>query len=438
MVKKRKRKSKKKSKRAKKSKQDKKSPSSKEKEESPIMREKKHQARRTSIKEGMFATSSFYFGNHYLSPFAIAINSSSSMVAMLSSISGLLGPITQLFSSKLIEKYSRKRIVLKAVFWEAIIWLPIILIGFLFYKGIITNILPLFFLLIFSIHIIISNTSGPAWFSWMGDIVDETYRGRWFAKRNLINGVITIFAALATAFFLDYFKSKGWTIFGFMILFAMAMILRLVSWRLFKKQYEPKINLKKGEAHMNFWSFLLNSPKNNFGKFSLFRFSISFAQSIAGPLFVVYILRNLNLSYTTYITITIMTTVFSIFLIDLWGKFADNYGNYRTIVFSSFLIPAIPILWTLSSSPLYLIFVPTIISGIAWSGFHLASGNFIYDNVSQEKRGPAVSYFNMLRGFGMFLGAGLGAILIGYLPADLFIEPIIFIFLLSGIMRMLS
>ena len=408
----------------------------KKKEDSPRVKELKHQARRRSIKEGMFASASYAFGNHYLSPFAIAINMSNSMVAMMSSISGLVGPLTQMFSSRLLEKYSRKKIVLKAVFWESLMWLPLVIIGFLFYKGIIVSILPMIFMLFFALHLIISNTAGPAWFSWMGDIVDEEYRGRWFAKRNLIHGFVSVVLAISAAFFLDYFKNQGWTMFGFMILFFLAMTMRLLSWRFFKEQYEPEIRLKKG-YYFSFWSFMVKSPKNNFGKFTLYRASLAFAASIAAPLFAVYILRNLGFSYIIYMIIIMMSSVFSISLLALWGKFADKYGNYKTITITSFLIPSIPILWTLSRSPVYLILVPSIIGGIAWAGFNLSAVNFIYDNVGQERRGLAVSYYNMLLGIGTFLGAGLGALLIKYLPTGWLIEPIILIFIISGIARML-
>jgi MFS family permease len=407
------------------------------KKDTPRVKELKHNARRRSIKEGMFATSSFAFGNSYLSPFAIAINLSNSMVAMMSSIGGLLGPLTQLFSSRLIEKYPRKKVVLKAVFWESLMWLPLIIIGFLFYRGIIVDVLPMIFLLFFALHLIMSNISGPAWFSWMGDIVDEEYRGRWFAKRNLIHGFVSIILAICAAFFLDYFKKLGWTVFGFMILFGAALFFRLMSWNSFKKQYEPEIRLKKG-YYFSFWSFLLKSPKNNFGRFALFRCTLAFAGTIASPLFVVYILRTLGFNYSVYISAMMMSSVFSIFLINLWGKFADKYGNYKTIVITSFFIPMVPILWTLSTSAAYLIFIPSIISGLAWSGFHLAAGNFIYDNVGHEKRGLAVSYYNMLLGIGTFLGAGLGAVLIKYLPMDLIFKPIILIFLISGVARILA
>ncbi len=398
------------------------------------IRNLKYKGREYSIKEGVFASAKSAFGDHYISPFAIAINISSSLVAMLTSISGLLGPLSQIFGSRLIEKYSRKKIILRAVLLEFLMWLPLILIAFLFYKGIITDFLPLMFLIAFSFYVIFSNLGAPAWFSWAGDLVSEKHRGRWFSKRNFILGFVAVVLALAAAFFLDNFKEKGLVMFGFIILFSLALVSRFISWTIFKKQYEPKIKLRKS-YYFSFTQFLLNGRKTNFGKFTVFRAIFAFASSIASPLFAVYLLRYLEFNYVTYMVITLAGTVFSLLIMEFWGAMADKYGNYKILIITSILIPLIPILWIVSPSPIYLILVPTLISGVSWAGFNLASGNFIYDNVSQEKRGLAVSYFNMLHGIGVFLGAGLGAILIRYLSVS-FIQPILLIFIISGLVRM--
>lgn len=395
----------------------------------------KYRARRYSIKEGIFASARASFGDYYLSPFAIAINASNSLVAFLVSVQGLLGPLSQIFGSRLIEKYPRKKIILRTVFLELIMWLPLLLVAILFYTGIIVNILPILFLLIFSFYIIFSNIGAPAWFSWAGDLIDEKYRGRWFSKRNFIMGFISIVLALIASFFLDFFKKNNWTMFGFVALFSLALISRFISWRIFKKQYEPQIKLKKSD-YFSFTKFLVNARKTNFGKFAIFRGLFGFAMAIASPLFVIYLLRYLNFSYSTYMLITLSGTVFSLLIMEFWGRFADKYGNCRVLLITSILIPIIPILWVLSPSPIYLIFVPMLVSGISWSGFTLSSGNFIYDNVSKEKRGLAVSYFNMLDGIGVFFGACLGAFLIKYLTVS-FIEPILLIFIISGLARMI-
>jgi MFS family permease len=222
--------------------------------------------------------------------------------------------------------------------------------------------------------------------------------------------------------------------FGFIILFSLALLARIMSWKSFKKMYEPKIKLEKG-YYFSFSDFLLNS-KSNFKKFTIYRFFLNIACSISSPLLAVYLLRNLGFQYTIYMIIIFAITVFSLIVIELWGKFADKFGNYRVLAITSVLIPLIPIFWIMSPNPIYLFLIPPFVSGIAWAGFNLAAGNFVYDNVSQQKRGLAVSYLNMMGGFGTFIGAGIGAILIKFLTID-FIEPIIAIFILGGIIRMI-
>ena len=404
-----------------------------EKKESKKLQTLKSNARERSIKEGIFASAKSAFADYYISPLAIAINASNPLVAMLSSISGLLGPLTQMFSSRLLEKHSRKKIISRWVFWEAISLIPFIFIAFLFYKGIISSSLPIILLLVFSVYTICLNIWSPALFSWLGDIVEERERGRWFSKRSVILGFVSIILALSASFILNLFKEKNLVMFGFMALFFLAFISRMISWKIFKKKYEPKLKLHKKD-YFPFLDFVIKSPKTNFGRFSIFRALFAFACSISAPLLAVYLLRNLNFDYTTYMIVTIAGSVFSLIVLGFWGKLSDTYGNYRVLVISCILIPVIPILWILSPSPIYLITVPSIIGGMAWAGFNLSTGNFVYDNVTKEKRGFAISYHNMLNGIGVFLGAGFGALLIKILPLGS-IEPIFIIFIISSLLR---
>ena len=132
--------------------------------------------------------------------------------------------------------------------------------------------------------------------------------------------------------------------------------------------------------------------------------------------------------------VTLAGAIYTFLVLELWGKFSDKYGNYRTLRVTSMFIPLIPLAWILSPSPTYMVLVPAAIGGISWAGFNLAAGNFIYDNVSQQKRGLAVSYYNLLMGIGIFMGAAIGAILIKFLNTS-FIEPIFFIFILGTVLR---
>lgn len=393
----------------------------------------KARARKKSVKEGIFASVKNTIADYYMSPFAIAINASNSVVSLLTSAIGIMGPLSQMAGSKLMEKYSRKRIMLKTTFIEALSWIPLIIVAILFYFQIITNMLPLIVLTTFSIYTLIMNLHHPAWFSWMGDIVDERKRGKYFSKRNLIIGFVSVVTAIVAAFFLENFKKNSMEMQGFIILFFIAMVTRFASSRLLRTQYEPELKFKK-QKPFPFFNFFLNLNKNNFGRFTIYRSLLGLTSAISSPLLAVYLLRNLEFTYTKYMIIILGGTLVSLFALEIWGKFADKYGNYRAIVFSSILIPLIPILWILHVNTIYLIFIPSAISGIAWAGLHLGARNFIYDNATPQKRGKLVSYLNTVWGMGVAIGAGIGAFLIKFLQTET-IAPIIVIFILSGIAR---
>jgi len=398
--------------------------------------ELRHKARRLSIKEGCFASIKTSLGDSYITPFAIAINTNNFIIALFTSLTGILGPISQWFSSRLIEKYPRKKIFLTATLYEALTWIPLILITFLFYKGILTSLLPILLLLFFSIYIIIVNITSPAWFSWIGDLVDEDYRGKWFSKRNFILGFISLFFTIFAAFFLDFFKKQGWVMFGFMTLFFLAMFARLISRECFKKAYEPKLKLKK-DYYFSFWQFIKKAPSNNFGRFTIFRAALNFSAVLASPFFAVYMLKTLGFSYALFMIVTLSQIFFGLLSLKRWGKLADKYGNYQVLKLTILFIGLYPIFWMLSVSPIFLILVPALIGGICWAGFDLATSNFIYDSVTPQKRGICLSYYNLLNGIGIFLGAGIGGILITFVSLK-FMSTILFIFLISGIARLAS
>jgi len=282
-------------------------------------------------------------------------------------------------------------------------------------------------------YIIVANVAGPAWFSWVGELIDEKHRGKWFAKRTFIHSTVSVVFSLIAAIFLDFAKKRGWIFLGFIILFSIGVIARYISRAYLRKQYESPLKLYDG-YFFSFWQFIKKAPTNNFGRFSLFRAALEFATAIGSPFFAVYMLRNLGFSYVVYMTIILSQTLFSIFFVKFWGDFADKYGNYLIFKITMILIPIYPALWLVSSNPIYLIFVPQLVGGIAWSGFNLSASNYIYDAVTPQRRGLVVAYYNLLNGIGIFLGASLGGLL-ALISID-FMDIILFIFILSALARL--
>lgn len=393
----------------------------------------KEKTMKLSVKEGTSASVMTGFGNSYITPYALALNANNAQIGFLSSFVGLVSPLSQIFGSKLMEKFSRKKIIVTAVTLHALMWIPVLVLTFLFSGNILKPYLPILLIIIYSILAIFGSIAGPSWFSLMGDIVPEKIRGRYFGKRNRVAESVALISFITAAFLLDFFKTKGLVLVGFSLLFSIACMARLISVFLFKKHYEPKFRLEKG-YYFPLWQFIKKAYSNNFGRFVIFVSLIHFATAIAGPFFAVYMLKDLNFSYTAFMLVNVTSSLASLISMPIWGKFSDKYGNRELLRIGSILIPLFPILWLFSKSPYYLAFVPQLIGGLGWAAFNLGASNFIYDSVSIQRRGLCVAYFNVLIGIGVFLGASLGGLLAHYLTIA-FMNKLLFIFLISGILR---
>lgn len=107
-------------------------------------------------------------------------------------------------------------------------------------------------------------------------------------------------------------------------------------------------------------------------------------------------------------------------------------------------MPVLPILWLFSSNYFYILFL-MILSGLAWAGWALATGNFIFDAVTPQKRARCSAYLNFFACLGIFFGSLIGGYITTHVPqtVDLGIMKLTFFsvlqyaFLVSGILRML-
>lgn len=399
----------------------------------------KEKTMKLSIKEGSYSSISGAMGDGYIIPFALTLTKNNLYIGLLRSFSGLLPPVFQPFGSRLMNKISRKKIIVTYVALQALMWLPIMVIALFMWKSLFVSYLPYFLLLFYTLYAVVGAIAGPAWFSLLGDIVPEKIRGKYFGKRNKICGAVALVASLIAAFLLDFFKTRGLVLLGFSLLFFISFLTRGVAALYFRKHYEPRFARGEKKDYFSFWTFLKGFKKYNFTKFTYFVAVMYFAVYVASPFFTVYMLDNLKFSYVVFMAVNLASSLASLLMMPVWGKFSDKYGGRQVLVISSILISIMPVLWFFSSSPYYLM-LPMIISGIGWAGFNLSSFNFIYDSVSPKKRGLCVAYFNILTGIGLFLGSAVGGLILNnILPLLNFsADKFLILFLISAILRGLS
>jgi MFS family permease len=388
---------------------------------------------RYSVKEGVAWSTSWALGPSYIAPYAIALKANNLQIGLLTSVPTLAANLSEIRTPKLMEKTTRKRIVTVGDFIQALMLLPIASVAFIYpIVGPNSLIAPTILIILYTIFLMLNSFTNPAWSSWMGDLVREKERGRFFSRRNAFTGIAGISVMLVAGVFLNLLTVQQ-ALFGFSTLFVLASIALFISWHYFRKQYEPKFKYRD-EFYFSFTSFLKRMKNNNFGRFVIYVSLMYFALNISSPFFAVYMLNQLKFSYLTFVSITLSSSIAIVISIRFWGRFSDKYGNLLVLRICGFLVPITPILWLFSTNPIYLAGVQAL-SGVLWGGFNLAASNYIYDCVTQQRRGICFAYSDALNGIGIFLGATVGGLIATYVNVG-FISILLFLFLVSGLLRL--
>jgi len=380
-----------------------------------------------SILDGSAHAAMLGLTQDYVVPFALALKATTTQVGLLASVPNFLMSLSQLAAPRLVERAgSRKGLILPAVFVHALMWLPILLIPY-FFPG-----ERIWWLIAFvTLSAIFGSLGNPAWGSLMADLVPEGRRGKFFGLRGRIAGFLTLLFFFIGGAILHFSAANRFL--GFSILFGGAALFRLASGYFLSRMDEPP--LSRTDQAGSLIQLARGLTSSNLGRFVLYVSLMSLATHLAGPFFAVYMLRDLQFNYLTYVLIMATATVTNFVFLTFWGRRGDRVGNIKVVKITSFLIPLVPVLW-LGGHQVYYLLLIQVLAGFAWAGFNLATINFLYDASAPQQRTQWIALFNALNGSAICLGALLGGLLAPHLPAILgnsYSLPTLF--LISGVAR---
>ena len=363
---------------------------------------------------------------NYISPLAIELNATTTQIGFLSSIPSLAMSFSQLSAPYLSARAgSRKAFILPVVFMHALMFIPILLVPYLFHFS------PVWWLIGFvTISVTLGAISNPAWGSMMADLVPMRLRGRYFGFRGQVSGFITQVFAYAAAGILLLFTSNIFM--GYAILFGSATVFRLLSGTFISRQYEPQQLVSKQQGR-SLLEIIKSVGSSNLGRFMIFFSLIDFCTMISGPFFAPFMFRDLHFNYLYYCIISSASQLSVLVFLPFWGRRADKWGNLKVVRIATALIWMVPIFWVFSDNIIYLA-CANVISGFAWSGFSLSGVNFAYDASLPQERTKQLAVFGAIDGLACCIGATLGGVVAPYLP-PLLGYPLRTLFVMSGVLR---
>jgi MFS family permease len=384
---------------------------------------------RSSFKDGVFAAWMAGVTDHYATPVALFLGATVQQVALITALPNLVSSLSQFFAVRVIYWVGgRQKLLVRLVLSQAT------LIGCVAALPLLEISDRIELLLVFLIlAAVCAGLAGPAWGSLMSDYVPPSKRGQYFGWRSRTVGVMTVCSILASGLLLNFSRQFSYAA-GFSIIFTVAALCRYISGYYISRMDEPP-HKKDPASDFTFLMFLRRFRESNFLKFVVFSGCLTFATYLSAPFFAVFMLRDLQLDYVTYMVLQVSSALAGLIALPLWGRHADLVGNVRVLRLSSMCAALIPIFWLFSHQPAYLMAVQ-IFGGFSWSGVTLSAGNFIYDAVTPQKRVRCIAYYNVFNGSALFAGSFLGGYLASRLPA-IFGYRLLTLFVISCFCRIL-
>jgi len=388
-----------------------------------------HKTLRNSTIEGAAASAMSGLTGGYITPYALTMQATTQQIGYLTSLPNFANSFIQLISPFLSEHVnSRKTFLLPLILMQAVLWLPILAIPFLFQ----TN--QFWWLLAFiTLSTAAGALVGPPFSSMMADLVPMRVRGSYFGGRSRICNFVSLLFSFIAGGLLQLFT--GNIRLAFAIVFIGAFISRLISFYFLSLMLEPRRITSKTVKKESIIQITKGLFATNIGRIIIVSILLNLSTSIAGPFFSAYMLRELKFSYINYQLVSAASTVVRLLVVTWWGKRADKAGSVKILRITGWMIPFVPLLWLLSSN-VYWIFCYEAFSGFAWAGFELCIGLFVYDASPQENRTRYIAISGTLGSIGTTLGSLIGGTIGPHLPL---IKGSYFLtlFLISGIARLM-
>lgn len=365
------------------------------------------------------------FNSAFLAAFALTLGASNTIIGTISAMPFIALILSQIPGAKLIEYVSRKKVYVISTGISRLLWIFMIFTPYLFRKYPLLVIILAYFLIRYTEYI-----TDPAWTTTAADITPVKKRGRLFGTRNMFLVFGLMAASTIGAFYLDLFPKDS--PYGFTTIFTIGILVGLLATMQFARLNIPLYRDHKHHKLKEFFS------KKTIKPYTSIMFFFNFAYAIASPLFVVYILRNLGLSYKIYIGTIIIASILKIVSNRHWGILTDKYGDKPVAVMCMFGTALVPLIYLfVGAKTLWLIIPAQIISGIAWAGVDLSLFNLLLDFTEPKRRATEIAQHNMIVSIPLIIAPIFGGILADNIQHCI-LKGIPFVFFVSVILRLIS
>jgi len=410
---------------------------------------------RVSIKEGIFAQiygNLANIGSSFITKFMVLLGATPMQFSILSSL-GQVSAVFQPLGVALTHRLKKRK---KVCIWVTGIgrFLSFFIGAAWFFSDRRMGIIYLLVLLFVSAGL--QAIGGNIWIAWVSDLIPQTIRGRFFARRNQILAFAGLIAGYFFGYCTDLFEKNGGLLarfipnpvvifnpqnqpFFLILVFIIATILGIISLFILNKQPDRKYRVQSDWALREKFSEAFRNK--NFRSLLFFGIWWMLATGVGSAFWGPFMLKKLQMSMIQLQTYNTLSIISSLLAYSFWGKFIDRYGNKTAMSICVALGGFNPMLWLfLTPQNFSLLWFEALSSGFMWSGNAIATTNFSLAIAGKGKEQTYSAIYGALGGIAMMCSTLLTGV---FFPApqklgNRWLEPEQVVFGIGGILRWLS
>jgi MFS family permease len=370
-------------------------------------------------------------GENFFPAYVLALGMGEVSAGLVATLPLVIGAAFQLFSAtgvQLVGSYKRWVVLMAGM--QALSLLPLVLTaGFHVGPGWLVFVMA-------SVYWFSFLAGGAAWNTWIGKLVPDRVRPRYFGRRNRILQIAVMAALLAGGFILrgtdqirawaGEFAWPAWVsestgVRAFAILFGIACIARIIStYYLSRQSSDAEVTTAQfSTTVVRPREMLSRMIHGKDGRLILYLVAMSVAAHMAQPFFNPFMLKKLGLSsepemYSLMLAAPLLGRAMAL---RWWGELAEERGARVLLVIGGVGLIPFSVNWLISDNFAFL-FITQLASGAVWAAYELGLFLMLLETTKEDERTSVVSQYQFVNSLAMVTGNGIGALVLWKMDAS--------------------
>ena len=262
----------------------------------------------------------------------------------------------------------------------------------------------------FSILASVGNSqSGTAWWAWMGDLIPEPIRARFFGKRSALIQVINLSFFFVATLLIDQLIAWVFIVYG--VLYLIAGVAGICEVFTQMRARDPRQGELPG---MDFQQFLIPLRDREFRRFCLAMGAFLISVNLAGPFLAPFTVDAKGAGATPIwlgINFVVSQGIWVV-VVPVWGYFMDRIGRRAVVVVGGFFVLSwVPYIFMNQNNFWYLLIVSAIIGGLLapayWEGISQFMITLSHPDYRAAYAGWFWTWFGLMAAIGPLAGGAL-------------------------------